>query len=246
MNEQLYVSFLNAGDLSVLSQRIIKLASTIPEEAFIKEVIDVLQKDVENLKNARDINRKSKYTPELQKRKEIRNDAFSGLKEYCKACFKKHKTEAYHKAAAALHTILKQYSTIILNKGYNEQTDTIHRLLNELSEMKSQIQTINAKEWVEDLINAQEEFENFYHQKVDQEIDEDFPQVSEMMNSLKKHLHTLLMCLDIVEELRPKKLADIGPKINEFIIDTMTIARARKTRKGNVKDEPEEIEGQSA
>lgn len=246
MLKLLLVSFFTTGELSVLSQRIIKIVLTIVDEPFIMEIIGLLQKDVELLQKTRDIIRKSKHTPELQMKKELRNDALDGLKDFCKACVKKHKTETYHKSAVELYTLLKEYKSSVSGKGTIEQTDGIHRLIHDLSEMKKQIQTINAKEWVEDLIGAQEAFESYYHLKVEAEKEEGVPQISDLVNSLKKHLHALIVNLDIVAELRPEKLSEIEPKISEYISDTMTTARARKTRKGNEKDESNETQQQTA
>jgi predicted nucleotidyltransferase len=150
-----------------------------------------------------------------------------------------HIDENMVQAAQVLEKIIQTRGFSLHAFGYAEETLSLKNLLEDFKTpaVKQAIATINAQLWVEWVEKAQKDFEELYQQKVATEATEDLPQLSATRKDLMRYLNRLLSYLEINSEIKPEKFKPVVAEIDEIIVDVMTIARSRKSRAKNNKEE---------
>jgi len=106
-------------------------------------------------------------------------------------------------------------------------------LFNDLStpEATAATETIGAQTWLDDLKNAQTDFEETYQTRISATPVTDFPLLRETKVKLGRDLAALLETLRILAGMdADNTFGPITTKINNVIGDIMTTVRGRKTR----------------
>jgi hypothetical protein len=124
--------------------------------------------------------------------------------------------------------------------GYTEETAQLNGLLDDFQSPKAEAATavIGAAFWVTTLAQAQRDFESLYRQKVETEATQDLPRIQASRDELTRNLSRLLVYIETNLELNPEKYQPVAEKIDEVIVDVMTIARTRKTKQNENKPKP--------
>ncbi len=145
------------------------------------------------------------------------------------------------KAAAGelLVEIFRSRGWSIFSLGYSAETSQLNVLVNDLEtpEAQAALTTIGATVWLDDLKTAQGEFETAYQEKVAAQAGEDYQPIRDGRRQVARYVAALLSYVDLQSDLNPVQFGPVVDKIDEVIVDVVTVARARRTRGGNEGDE---------
>lgn len=180
----------------------------------------------------------SEHTALLAVRDDSRDGAFVGLRDFVKAFVSSGSPE---KAAAGelLVEIFRSRGWSIFSLGYSAETSQLNVLVNDLEtpEAQAALTTIGATVWLDDLKTAQGEFETAYQEKVAAQAGEDYQPIRDGRRQVARYVAALLSYVDLQSDLNPVQFGPVVDKIDEVIVDVVTVARARRTRGGNEGDE---------
>lgn len=232
-------SLLKPEEIHTFSIRILPIIeSLMPADAFLAEIKPIVEQKTTDLSIAIGTNRSSKFTPILMGRDNNRDLRFLGFRNYV-ITYTYHIDENMVQAAQVLEKIIQTRGFSLHTYGYAEETSSLKSLIEDLKTpaAKKAIATINAQPWVESVESAHKDFEEIYQQKVATEAGEDLPQATATRKELIRYLTRLLSYLDINSEIKAEKFNPVVEKLDEVIVDMMTIARSRKSRANSAKDE---------
>ncbi|MBN2093547.1 hypothetical protein JW964_28250 [candidate division KSB1 bacterium] len=232
-------SLLKPEEIHAFSIRILPIIEPlVSEDPFLTEMKPMVEQKTTDLSIAIGTNRSSKFTPILNDRDIKRDLRFLGFRNYV-ITYTYHIDENMVQAAQVLEKIIQTRGFSLHTYGYAEETSSLKSLIEDLKTPAAQkaIATINAQPWVEWVESAQKDFEAAYQQKVATEAVEDLPQATATRKELIRFLTRLLSYLDINSEIKAEKFKPVVVKLDEVIVDVMTIARSRKSKANNVKDE---------
>ncbi len=232
-------SLLKPEEIHAFSIRILPIIEPlIPEDAFLAEMKLIVEEKSTDFSVAIGTNRSSKFTPVLMGRDNNRDLRFLGMRNYV-ITFTYHIDENMAQAAQMLEKIIQTRGFSLHTYGYAEETSSLKSLIEDLKTpaAKKAIATINAQPWVEWVESAQTDFEEVYQQKVATEAVEDLPLATATRKELIRYLSRLLSYLEINSEIKAAKFKPVVVKIDEVIVDMMTIARSRKSKASNTKNE---------
>jgi hypothetical protein len=165
---------------------------------------------------------------------ELRVNAFIGLRDYIHACCN-NGDEIKEKAASYLTSILDAVGNTLYSLPYAEESTKLDLLFEKFgaTSAREALATISASDWLERLKARQADFEKVYQSKVETEAGIDFPLLKTSKNTIKFYLKGLLNYIETNSKKKPDQFSTVEEKINEIITDTVTLARARGTRKEN-------------
>jgi len=232
-------SLLKPEEIHTLAYGVLPIVAPLAsEDPFVAEMKPKIDKKTTELSIATGNSRGSKFTPILTECDNQRDLRFLGLRNYV-ITYTYHTDENVVQAAQVLEKLILTRGFSLHSFGYAEETSSLKSLLEDFKTPAAQqaITTINAQLWVEWLEKAQQAFEEIYQQKVATEATEDLPLVSVTRRELIRYLNRLLSYLDINSEIKPEKFMPVVIKIDEVIVDIMTVARARKSKAKNNKEE---------
>ncbi len=212
----------------------------IAMDSFLAEFYPKIERKMNDLSQALVMIRGSVFTPQIADSDTWRDRRFLGLRYYITA-FTFHPDEKIAQAAEYLLAIIDARGSTLYTYGYAEETAQLNGLLEDLETPKAKeaIALIKGESWVNDVAAAQKNFEALYHQKVVTEATQNLPRVKASKEDLIRNLSRLLVYIETNLDLNPEKYQPVAEKIDEVIVDVMTIARTRKTKQ-NEKTKPQQ------
>ena len=167
-----------------------------------------------------------------------RDESFVALCRLVEACNKRIKPEWKYPTQQLLHTI-QDYGRNLQNFSYAKESSRLNNLLSDLEnkeELTSAIEMIGAQEWVAELKNAQQIFEEKIEIRGDRRACTSYMNSHDACLLVRDACVALFKYLDVMNEFNPNddfKLLE--SKINEIITDFAAIINARNTRLANSK-----------
>jgi hypothetical protein len=232
-------SFLKSEEVQAFSFRLLPILEPLMEgDEFLSGINPKLRRSNDNLAKALTLVRTSEYTVFLFNSDALRDQYYIGFK-YHVASFLFHPDEEKVQAAKLIDTQIQASGPTLYNLGYAEETAQLNGLLSSLQtpEAQAAIKLIGADFWLDLLIKAQQAFEELYQQKVAKKSTKDLPPAMASRKEIVHYLSQILNYLDAKTEANPEKYNPVVEKIDEIIVDMMTVARSRKSRKNNNKEE---------
>lgn len=229
------IHILNVEEGYVLNERLINVFKTdFPREVFVGKLLPHLIELNADLSAIMSNLGSSALTKKLADRDNIRDLAFIGFRDYCKA-FASASAPAQSAAAGKLLALIRKIGWTAHRQGYSEQTASVQALSEALAEPEyaQAVAAIGAESWVKDLQETNVAFEAMVKQKNESTANDDVPTSAECKRRMVKYLKPLLYYMEIMAELEPKTYADAVAQIFEEIEYVMTGAKARRTRKEN-------------
>ncbi|MDR1344168.1 MAG: DUF6261 family protein [Tannerellaceae bacterium] len=118
-----------------------------------------------------EITHKSIYTKEMKEVDKNRDTIFRAFIAIAKNMQIQSDTVKKN-SAAHLHNLLDSYSKKIVRGSYNEETSAISLLLQELEDRyAADVDLLNLEQWVDDLRNANQNFNNLFNTRTQETID---------------------------------------------------------------------------
>lgn len=231
-------SLLKTEEVHTFALRFLPIIELITQdEPLLKVLYPRLQDRINDLSLALGLSRTSKFTDQLFAADEKRDKFFMGFKNLV-TCFTFHPDPAISQAGRVLELLIQKRGTTLYSFGYVEETSQLNGLLEDLKNPEAQqaIAVINAGFWTDALEKSQHEFEAIYQQKVATEAVQDLPKITDTRRDIVHMLTRMLQYVEAHAEINGEKFNPIVEKIDEVIVDMMTIARTRKTRKEDNKE----------
>lgn len=229
---------LENNESPALAQRILdSIVGVLPGEPTIAKLKVLLESDIENVETALGRGRSSAFTARLAELDGLRDAAYVALRGYAEASTNRPKVA---EAGKLVYDIFRERGLTIHRLGYAQQTTELRILFDLLDseEAKAAVETIGATTWLEDLKEAQEEFERVFQERAGAQSQASRPQLVPARTRLHRNLDTLLRVIECLyafaEQTKDydtaENLSDAISIVNEHINELMSIARARRTR----------------
>jgi hypothetical protein len=232
-------SYLKPEEIHAFSFRVLPILEPLVEgDEFLSGIAPRLRRQNDSLAKALTLIRSSQYTSQLSNSDTTRDQYYISLKNFVSA-FLFHPDEEKAQAAKLIDTQIQASDPSLYRLGYAEETAQLNGLLASLQmpEARAALKLIGADYWVDLLIEAQQAFEALYQQKVAADALKDLPTVTESRKEIVRFLTQIFTYIDAKMETNPEKYNPVAMKIDEVIVDMMTIARSRKSRANNTKEE---------
>ena len=235
---------LTAEETFTVSNRFtVVFDNCISEDAFFQKLAPKIKSA--NNKFSLALNRitDKQITIELAEADTARDTAFIGFRDYAKA-FLSNPGAKKKKAANKLIKLIKKIGWSIWNEGYMTETAQLKSLIAELKDKEYQaaMKTIEATEWFDNMVTTQKAFEELYGVKVVKEAGYDSPLISEIKAELTHYINPLLGYIEILAEVDGNPYKETALQLDEIISEAMSVARSRKTRNDNSKEDNDETE----
>lgn len=231
--KKLYFSYLLPVEIHAFSLRFKPVVEPLlATEKYLAELVLNIDTGTDQLGSALGIEKGSAYT-ELQLKADSERDLqYVITRNYIEA-LASHPDESISQAAQFLDKLFEARNKSLHNLSYAAETSQLNNLLKDLEteEAKKAIEIINAGIWVELLKQKQHAFEKVYLEKITTESNKELPLVTESKHNLIKYLSAALSYISMNAELNPAVFSPIAVKLDELIVDQMTIARTRQTKK---------------
>jgi hypothetical protein len=181
---------------------------------------------------------KNPFTIALSKSNTARGKAFLGFKNFVIA-YTNSDEDTIQEAASRLQRVIERHGWRAAHLGYQSQTSAITKMINEINHLYlADVTLIGATYWFNKLVSTEQAFEDTEKAKATQPPST-MPTIAETRPVLEDGLRVLTSTIDNQYNVNTADtvLAQYVSSINEYIVTTMTIARAAETRDENDKKE---------
>ena len=229
------IYILNVEECYALNERLMNVfKADLAREVFVGKLLPILVELNADFSAIMANVGSSAQTKLLADKDHVRDAAFTGFRDYCKA-FISAPDPAQSAAAGKLVALIRKIGWSLQRQGYTEQTAAVEALNEALAEPEyaQAVSAIRAESWVQGLRETNAAFEVVVKQKNESTAYRNIPPSIECKRKMVKYLKPLLSYLEIMAELEPKTYADAVTKLSEEIEYVMTAAKARHTRKEN-------------
>ncbi len=237
--KSLPITILTTEEIYTFSERFKELLREAGiNDEFVDRMLPVILKENEDLSLVLARVASSIFTKKICNKDNKRDKAFIGLRDYINA-FTHSPDEETAEAAIFLKDIIEKRGNTIHKLGNAAESAELNLLFIEMDKPEAQaaLEKIVALSWYSNLKTEQVGFEEIYKEKVDTESQIDIPSTKEVRKSVSKILHVLIDYIEINAKYFADTYSSLADKIDELIADTVTVARARQTRKGNKEEE---------
>ena len=232
-------TLLYAPELHTAASRFLSIFSRAPADEYLTRQCNLVKSSVEKLEDSLQRDRSSAFTGTLAEKDNTRDRIFVGFRDFLNGLLglgdvMPKKAEA----AKVIFEIFRRNDLGLYREGYIRESAKLNVLLDELSspENIAHLKTLNAMHLYEALRNAQQDFEGVYQEKVNEEAKKEYPLLKETASDIAYRLDALFAYIDTNALDLPDRYKSVVEELNEAIVDIMTPARARQTRKENIKD----------
>lgn len=227
MLKQFSHSSLTSEELVVIAERLMQVVNTTSLkdtlENRIKKTTDasnVLSESLnESLSNV--------YASRVQQADLIRDDAFQAFKYGVLSA--SYRTEPSIKAAGEkLVEIVRKRGFSLYNLGYIAQSEAMRSLVEDLNKCAQEISRAGVADLLEEMLNAHDQFNEVYHEKINEGSQSETPQVVVWKTELSKQITLFLNHVELLEEDQEDGVEKLVDKLNTIITDMMKQAKDRQ------------------
>ena len=131
-------------------------------------------------------------------------------------------------AGEALVEIVRKHGFNLYNLGYIAQSEAMRALMEELEHNKIEIGNSGVADLLEEMISANDAFNQIYHDKIIESDGNETPQIVVRKNELSKQITLFLNHVELLEEDKFGGVKELVEKINSVISGAMEEAKVRK------------------
>jgi hypothetical protein len=167
---------------------------------------------------------------------EVCNDAFMAFRSYCESASARRK-EGWSDAANALLSVIRKHGWSAQLLGYKAKSGVLNNIISEiLTKYPAELALITAGELLDEVVDAQKDFEATAKQFVDAAAANNDPTVVETRPELLVALRALFQFVGLQEIAAPSRnLTALINELNELIVSSLSTVRASDTRAENSK-----------
>lgn len=232
---KLKLSYLTILLLNTLIGRILDILSSAEiSQAYpmIKKLIEIVTKEHGDLSEVLNSPRGSRFTEKLKECDAIRGDAFISLREYIYSASRRRKKKEIRDAALKISPYFKKHGNTLYKLGYSDLTGKMNQFQADLEtpELQAAIDAAKARELYEEMVEAQQQFEQLYQVKITREKPDEKLKRTNLLPALKFHLILLIRNIIFLAETGDTVFTQIDRKVGEAVRDIMIIAKTRRSR----------------
>lgn len=231
MIKQLSHSLLTSEELVKTAERLIQTVTNPSLKEVLERRIEKTRDAANSLSDALNESLSSVHASRVQQADVQRDDAFQAFKYGVLSA--SYRTEPMIKSAGeTLVEVVRKHGFSLYNLGYIAQSEAMRNLMDDLSSLNNQISTSGVADLLGEMVNANEVFNEIYHEKLDQETSRETPQLVVRKAELSKQITLFINHVELLEEDHEKGVSTLVDKINEAITEIMVSARERQKNDG--------------
>lgn len=173
----------------------------------------------------------SVYARRVQQADLERDDAFQAFK-YGALSASYRSDPIIKRAGETLVEIVRKQGFSLYNLGYIAQSEAMRTLMEELEQCQGEVAVCGLMDLQEEMLNANDIFNQIYHEKLDENVNHETPQIVIGKGELSKQITLFLNHVELMEEDDFGGVKELVDKINDTIHEMMAQARVRQG-KGN-------------
>jgi len=165
------------------------------------------RRECEGIESGRDPGAGSAVTSEIEAADELRDNAFTTLRDFTGVwADNRHAPAPKREAGQRLRAIFAKHGNTIHRKGYTKQTGAMQPLLTDLASETSlaDLATLDLLTYHTDLVQAQAAFEKLWAGKSDESGKAQIPTLGDHLPALKRRLNLLLAVADEWSRIDPR------------------------------------------
>lgn len=227
MLKQFSHSLLTSEELVIIAERLIQAANTTSLKATLENRIKKTTEASNVLSEALNESLSNVYASRVQQADLLRDDAFQAFKYGVLSA--SYRTEPSIKAAGEkLVEIVRKRGFSLYNLGYIAQSEAMRSLVEDLNRCATEISRAGVADLLEEMLNAHDQFNQVYHEKINDGSTSETPQVVVWKTELSKQITLFLNHVELLEEDKEDGVSNLVDKLNSIITDMMQEAKDRQ------------------
>ncbi|GAB4231506.1 MAG: hypothetical protein Tsb0034_03900 [Ekhidna sp.] len=227
MLKQLSHSLLTSEELVKTAERLIQAVSKPTHKDILKKRIEKTREASNLLSDALNESLSNVHASRVQQADLQRDDAFQAFK-YGVLSASYRPDGPVKMAGEALVEIVRKHGFSLYNLGYIAQSEAMRNLMSDLSSRKHEISNSGVADLLEEMVSANEHFNEIYHEKLDEGIGRETPQLVVRKAELSKQLTLFFHHVELLEEDKEAGIPELIETLNEIITEVMKQARGRQ------------------
>ncbi len=227
MLKQFSHSLLTSEELVVLAERLIQTVNSSPLKSTLENRIKKTTDASNVLSEALNESLSNVYASRVQQADLVRDDAFQAFKYGVLSA--SYRTEpGIKKAGEKLVEIVRKRGFSLYNLGYIAQSEAMRSLVEDLNKCSAEISHAGVADLLEEMLNAHEQFNQVYHEKISDGSTSETPQVVVWKTELSKQITLFLNHVELLDEDKEEGIESLVDKLNNIITDMMQQATERQ------------------
>lgn len=227
MLNQFSHSVLTPEELVAMAERLIQCVAKSAHKEILANRIAKTTDAANYLTEALNESLSSVHASRVQQADLERDDAFQAFKYG--ALSASYRTElTIKKAGELLVEIVRKQGFSLYNLGYIAQSEAMRTLMTDLEQYKGEIMVTGIADLQEEMLDANDRFNQIYHEKLDENADHETPQIVIGKAELSKQITLFLNHVELLEEDHLGGVNELVATINDLIQERMAQARSRQ------------------
>ena len=227
MLKQLSHSLLTSEELVKAAERIVQSVTVSNLREILQKRIDKMSKASDALTDALNESLSSIHASRVQQADVQRDDAFQAFK-YGVLSSSYRPDGMVKMAGESLVEIVRKHGFSLYNLGYIAQSEAMRNLMADLSSRKKEISNSGVADLLQEMISANETFNEIYHEKLDEEASKETPQLVVRKAELSKQITLFFHHVELLEEDKEEGSTDLVERLNRVISEMSQEARVRQ------------------
>ena len=230
-------SLFTSSEVDTLATNISEEISQFsPGNPSITALNEGLKSALADLKQSRGNSRHNTQTDEVVEADQVRDMGFRAFYKLIEACVLRQNEETQQHAKTVM-THLEKVDRNLPNLGYSEESRELELFFQEMDKVPDELEALGAKEWVDEIKVAEEEFIMKRQAKSDEDMEKKaLIPTKQARETTVAHLNALCNLLNSFAMARMEGMTDLNTKIDQIVSEVETPARARVSRR-NKKEE---------
>jgi len=228
MLKQFSHSLLTSEELVKTAERLVKSVTKTEHRDVLENRIKKTTEAANYLTEALNESLSSVHASRVQEADLQRDDAFQAFK-YGVLSSSYRPDGPVKNGGETLVEIVRKHGFSLYNLGYIAQSEAMRNLMDELSRCRTEITNSGVADLLEEMVSANDRFNQIYQEKLDEDTDRETPQIVVGKSELSKQITLFLNHVELLEEDRFGGVKDLVEKINGIITETMQASRVSKS-----------------
>ncbi|NQZ77599.1 MAG: hypothetical protein HRT61_16075 [Ekhidna sp.] len=227
MLKQLSHSLLTSEELVKTAERLIQAGKRSPLTNVLERRLKKTAEASNLLSDALDESLTNIYASRVQQADLQRDDAFQAFK-YGVLSASYRSEGAVRLAGETLVEIVRKHGFSLYNLGHIAQSEAMKNLMGELSRCMTEISNSGVADLFEEMVNANEHFNDVYHEKLDDEAGKETPQIVVGKREVSKQITLFLNYVELLEDDKEQGVNKLVDELNQVIAEITIEARERQ------------------
>ena len=227
MLKQLSHSLLTSEELVKSAERLFQCGNNSSFKNILEKRIKKTAEASNQLSEALDESLTNIYASRVQQADLQRDDAFQAFKYgVLSASYRSERT--IKESGETLVEIVRKHGFSLYNLGYIAQSEAMKNLMSELSKCMNEVSKSGMADLYEEMVSANEHFNDVYHEKLEDEAGKETPQIVVGKREVSKQITLFLNFVELLEDDKEKGVNDLVESLNQVISEIMQEARERQ------------------